>query len=43
MVGVLVPLHLISPAEDAEDCVAKFTSLTGESKRLVSLIAGPGE
>ena len=36
-----LPDSLISSAEDAEDCVAKFTSLV--RARDYSLITGPGE
>ena len=35
-----LPGHLISSAEDAEECVAKFTSLT---RARDSLIKGPGK
>ena len=37
----VLPDSLISSAEDAEDCVAKFTSLV--RARDISLITGPGE
>ena len=42
-IGIVLPYSLISSAEDAEDNVAKFTSLVRARPGLISLITGPGE